>query len=719
MASDAGVASQKALGKFTQHSDIVLALAVVIIVGMMVVPLPSMLLDVLISINISLAITVLLVSMYTREPLEFSVYPSMLLILTLFRLALNISATRLILLHGHAGQVIESFGHFVVGGNYAVGVVVFVILVVIQFVVITNGAGRVAEVAARFTLDAMPGKQMAVDADLNAGLITENEARRRRRSVENEADFYGAMDGASKFVKGDAIAAVIIIIVNIIGGFVIGVLQLKMAPMEAVQTYILLTIGDGLVTQIPALLISTATGIIVTRAASQSNLGSDFARQLLANPRVLIIVAGILFLFALVPGLPKLPFLSVGGVIGATALIVQRTAKRPAADEGDEEEAAGVPRQTESVAELLHVDPLELEIGYSLIPLVDADQGGSLLNRIAIVRRQAALELGLVVPTIRVRDNMQLPPSTYVVKLRSVEISRGELMVNQFLAMGVDPSESELEGIKTVEPAFGLPAIWISAAQRERAEAMGYTIVDPLSVLATHLTEVIRAYAPLILSRQDVQSLLNGLREEYPVVVEELIPGLLSLGEVHRVLQNLLSERISIRDMVTILETLANYARLSRDVDILSEHARHALARSITAQYREHDGAIHAFTIGPDIEELVAGYLQQSEHGLAITIEPRAARAVLESLVKGTEKMVTAGYQPLFLCSSKVRLALRRLSERLPTNLVVLSYDELAPSTEVRSEGIALLDMKGPGIPAPDSGQLGTSPEAAMEDPDA
>lgn len=561
------------LDRILAHSDVGIAVVVVGIVVMMVIPLPTFLLDILITANISAALAIVLATLYTTEPLQFSVFPSLLLVATLFRLALNISSTRLILLHGDAGSVISSFGHFVVGGNVVVGLIVFTILVVIQFVVITNGAGRVAEVAARFTLDAMPGKQMSIDADLNAGVITDEEAKARRTAIAKEADFYGSMDGASKFVKGDAVAAVIIVAINLIGGLSVGVMQQGMGFSQAVQHFSLLTLGEGLVAQIPALLISTATGIIVTRSVGDSNLGQDLAKQLVSQPRALYLAGIVAAGLGLVPGLPKIPFFVIGGAIIAVATLLKRgiaeEAQQAAAAEANA--VATRPAEPENVAALLPLDPLELEIGYGLVPLVDADEGGDLLGRVAMVRRQMATELGLSLAPIRIRDNIQLGSHDYAVKIRGVEVARWSLMPGQLLAMNPGTAELPLDGIPTVEPAFGLPAVWIGEAQRERAEISGYTVVDATSLVVTHLSEVIRRNAAELLGRQDVRALLDSLKERLPAPVEELVPDLMTVGEVQRVLQTLLSEGVPIRDLVTILETLGDKAKLTKDVPILAE----------------------------------------------------------------------------------------------------------------------------------------------------
>ena len=561
-----------ASGSFIEkYSDIIIAIIIVTIVIMLIIPLPTMLLDLFLCLNITLGLVVVMVSIYNVEALDFSVFPSLLLITTLFRLALNVSSTRLILLEGYAGEVITSFGNFVVGGNAVIGFIMFVILIIIQFIVITRGAERVAEVSARFTLDAMPGKQMAIDADLNQGAITDAEASKRRVKIQREADFYGAMDGASKFVKGDAMAAIIIIVINITGGFIIGMVQRNMTALQALQNYTLLTVGEGLVNQIPALLISTATGIIVTRAASESNLGYDLATQLFRNARIFFIVAGVLLLLALVPGLPGVPFLclSIGLFLVGRNLrgSEKKTLEKTEVKKGSKSKEEAT--KPENIISLLQVDPMELEIGYSLIPLVDTGQGGDLLERIVMIRRQCALELGLVVPTIRIRDNIQIKPNAYIIKLKGIEIAKGELLLDHYLAMNSGTVFEEMQGIETTEPAFGLPALWIPEAQREQAELNGYTVVDAVSVLATHLTEVIKVHADEILGRQETQNLVDNLKKTNSSLVDEVVPDLMSVGEIQKVLANLLRERVSIRDMATILEVLADYARATKDTEIL------------------------------------------------------------------------------------------------------------------------------------------------------
>ncbi len=694
-------APKSILRRLLSNSDIVLAVSVIAIVAMMIIPIPPAMLDVLLAFNISVAVTIVLVSLYIERPLDFSVFPSFLLILTLFRLALNVSSTRLILLEGYAGNVINAFGNFVVGGNYIVGIVVFLILMVIQFIVITNGAGRVAEVGARFTLDAMPGKQMSIDADLNAGLISEDDARTRRKMIENEADFYGAMDGASKFVKGDAIAGVIIVMVNIIGGFIIGMIQLNMTLTEALQTYTLLTVGDGLVTQIPALLISTATGIIVTRTASEDSMGADVVAQITSKPRALMIVMVMLFGFALVPGLPKIPFILMGIGIGLVAYFVnkEQTAEIEEQRIIEEQKQAAKPpalAEPESFTNLLQVDALEVEIGYGLIPLVEPGATAGLLDRITMIRRQIAMEMGFILPKIRIRDNLQQPPTVYTIKLRGAEVARGNLMPGQYMAMAAGPVAEQIQGVATTEPAFGLPAVWIDPAHKERAETLGYTVVDPASVVATHLTEVVKLHAPEILNRQDVKDLLDNLKDAYPALVDDLVPNILSLGEVHEVLKNLLRERISIRDLVTILETVSGLASQIKDPDLLAEATRQKLVRSITNQNLSMDGSLHVITLSPRVERLLSQAMGDLSQGISLNLEPGTAQQLLEVTAQQMESLAMKGYTPIVLCSGTVRLVFKRLTERALPNLAVLSYSEVATGVDVHAEG--MIELQVPGI---------------------
>ena len=667
------------ISKLNKFSDVLLALGVVMIVMMMIIPLPPFLLDLLLALNITLSLTIVMISIYNVEPLQFSVFPSLLLVTTLFRLALNVSATRLILLQGYAGEVILAFGSFVVGGNAVVGFIVFVILILIQFIVITKGAERVAEVAARFTLDAMPGKQMAIDADLNAGLINDNEARTRRRNIQREADFYGAMDGASKFVKGDAIAAIVIIVVNILGGFVIGMVQRDMSILQALQTY----------NQIPALLISTATGLVVTRAASEDNLGHDIAAQLLAYPRVFFLVAAVLTVLAAVPGLPGIPFLSIAILISGLGYILQKTAKtaqETAVTQQEEKELEEV-RKPENIVSLLQVDPIELEIGYSLIPLVDVAQGGNLLDRVVMIRRQCALEMGIVVPTIRIRDNIQLKPNAYVIKIKGIEVAKGELLLDHFLAMNPGAVTEEIPGEETMEPAFGLPALWIHEAYRERAELSGYTVVDPISVLATHLTEVVKSHCDELLGRQDVQTLIDSVKQDHPAVVSELVPAMLSVGDIQKVLVCLLKERVSVRDLVSIMETLADTATFTKDPEVLAEYVRRTLSRNISRQYIQNN-TLTCITLDPQTENMIVSSVQHSDRGSFVNLDPGSMQQFIGSLSTEIQKLTTAGFHPVLLTSPASRLYVRKLTERIAPNLVILSFAELENQIEVQSVGM-------------------------------
>src|SRR5579875_3018348 len=687
--------------RLSQSSGMWIAAATVLIVGLMIVPIPPELLDLLLTLNITGAVLILLTTLYTENALSFSVFPTLLLIITLFRLSLNITGTRLILLHAYAGRVIEAFGNVVVGGNYAVGIIIFGILIIIQFVVITNGAGRVAEVAARFTLDAMPGKQLAIDADLNAGLITEADARQRRRDIQRSADFYGAMDGASKFVRGDAVAAVIIVFVNIIGGFFIGIVQQGMTLVQALQRFTLLTVGEGIVTQIPALLMSTATGIIVTRAASEMNFGNELTRQILQEPRAIAITSVLLIVFGFV-GLPPIWMFLMAGVMFALFMRQRDLQRRGLLPRGDGQVGAiaggpmppgvqpGVTAQpavkpAESVVPLLSYDPMELEIGFGLIPLVDVAQGGDLLERITMIRRHAARELGIVVPPIRVRDNLQLKPNTYVVKIYGLEVARAEVMVSRLLAMNPGTATSAIEGIPTTEPAFNLPALWIAESARGDAEMAGYTVIDPTSVIATHLTEIIKANAADLLGRQETSALLDNVKQHYPVVVEELVPNLLTVGEIQRVLQNLLRERIPIRNLLLILENLADGARQTKEIDTLTERVRQALGRHICAEYAE-DGLLSVITVDPRLESLLAEAVRRGEDAYAL-LDPQTVSRIYASLTKQIQAAQSHGLHPIVLSSPQVRLALKRLTERAAPQLVVLSYSEVAPGLRVESIG--------------------------------
>jgi len=677
------------LAEALRSPDVLFALALVSIVMMMVVPLPPFILDVFLAMNIALALVILLVSVYTKEALEFSAFPSLLLVATLFRLSLNVSSTRVILTgEGAKITIIKAFGNFVIGGNYLVGIVVFSILVVIQFIVITKGAERVAEVAARFTLDAMPGKQMAIDAELGAGSIDNDEARLRRKNIQREADFYGAMDGASKFVKGDAIAGIIITIINILGGLAIGVLQRGESALDALQVYTLFTVGDGLVTQIPALLIATATGIVVTRAGSDSSLGLELTEQLASRPKVLSITAAMLGFMGLIPGLPKFSFLLLSVFFGSMAYLVHTkelsTLKKK---EDDKKEKAVAPGKPEDVSSLLSVDPLELEIGYNLIPLVDANQGGDLLNRITLIRRQIAIDLGLVVPPIRIRDNIQLQPSTYVIKIKGVEIDRYEIIADQFLAMNSGTATGTVNGIEVTEPAFGLPAIWVNQSLRERAELAGYTVVDPSTVIATHLTEIVRKNAHEILGRQELQSILETVKATYPLIVEEVIPGAISHPVLLKVLQNLLREGISIRNMVSILEALADCKGIT-DIDTLTEIVRQGLSRHICKALADEQGVIHVISLDPRLEQVLANSLQKIDGTTQLALDPKVASDFLAKLKERVDEVAQEGKTPILLCASALRLSLKRLTERIAPRMAVLAYNEIPTTFQLESIGL-------------------------------
>jgi flagellar biosynthesis protein FlhA len=668
-----------------RSKDAVMAIALVFIIAMMLIPLPPLAVDLLIVINFALSIGVILLTMYISQPMDFSVFPSLLLLITLFRLGLNISISRQILLQGNAGKVIETFGNMVIGGNYVVGVVVFLMLMIIQFVVITNGAGRVAEVAARFTLDAMPGKQLSIDADLNSGLIDEEEARARRHAIEIEADFYGAMDGASKFVRGDAIAAVIVMLVNILGGFIIGVVQRKLTLLDALQSYTLLTVGAGLAIQIPALIVSSASGLIVTRTTSEVSLGNDVIGQL-SNFNVLLIGTIIIGALGMIPGLPKLPFLLVGSILGMAAYTTRRFQQRAA--EPPPSPPVTEPETPQDMLKLLVVDPVELEVGYGLIPLVDENQPDNLLRRITAIRRQLLSELGLVLPIVRVRDNLRIPPQSYRIKIRGEEVAKGELMLDRYLAIPGTEADEKLQGIPTTEPAFGLPALWISEAEKGRAELMGYTVVNPLSVIGTHLLEVVRNNAPDLLDRQMVQDMLDQLRNKAPATVDGLIPEHLTLAEVHLVLKNLLRERVPIRDLGTILEVLAQPANVTRDPNILSEAVRQALSRTISNQYRDENGYLHVFTLSPTLENTLRESLTSTDKGLGFQIDANLAQAIIYRTGEQMEKVAKLGHFPILLCSRELRLAMRRLLEQTFPNLVVLAYSEISPSLKVKAHGM-------------------------------
>jgi flagellar biosynthesis protein FlhA len=681
------------LDRIGRNSDLGLAVGLVGILAVMVVPMPPFLIDVMLSLAIAVSVMLLLTAIYAQKALDFSIFPSLLLISTLFRLALNVATTRKILLNGAqegtaaAGDVIKAFGEFVVGGNYAVGIVVFTILVIINFIVITKGAGRVAEVAARFTLDAMPGKQMAIDADLNAGLINEEEARRRRSEIAREADFYGAMDGASKFVRGDAIAGILIVLVNIVGGIIIGTLQKGMDIGAAAQTFTLLTVGDGLVTQIPALIISTAAGIIVTRTASGTNYSQEFSKQLFTNSKALYASAGVMGFMGIVPGLPLVPFWALGGgLYGIARRITNAEKAKKSADEAKAAAEKAKPSQ-EKLETLLQVDTLELEVRYGLINIVDADQNGDLLERITNIRKQFALDYGIIVPPLRIRDNLELKPGDYQVMLKGVQIGQGSLMVGHLLAMDPGNVSDAIAGIPTKEPAFGLDALWITARQKEDATFAGYTVVDLSTVIATHLTELIRGHAPELLGRQELQSLIDALKTSAPKVVEDVIPNLLSTGSILKVLKNLLREGVSIRDLRTILEALAEAAPTQKDPQLLTEHVRTALARQITTTLVAPSGELLLLTLDRQIEETIAAGILQTDQGQQLSLDPEFVRKLVAELNQWVTEALQQTSSAVVLCSPMIRHHLKGLVDRFIPGVVVLSHNEITPNVNVKSVG--------------------------------
>ncbi|NQT20824.1 MAG: flagellar biosynthesis protein FlhA [Planctomycetes bacterium] len=680
--------------KMVRHSDVALAVAVVVVLVVLVIPIPPMLLDILLTINISLGLVILLVTLSATESLEFSTFPSLLLFVTLFRLALNVASTRLILLHGYAGEVITAFGDFVVGGNIVVGLIVFLILVIIQFVVITKGSGRIAEVAARFTLDAMPGKQMAIDADLNAGLITEKEARERREKISREAEFYGAMDGASKFVRGDAIAGIIITLINILGGIIIGAMK-GMAVPEAVKTYAILTVGDGLVSQIPSLIIATASGILITKASSKNKLSHDLTGQLLSQPKSLLIAGAILLFFGLVPGLPNVPFFVMAGVFG---LLYHFTRRAASTREAHDEPAAagagaqGAPDDPDDLRGLLGVDRLGLEVGYRVIPLVAPDSGGGLLDKISAIRKRLAKALGFVIPPVRIKDNVQLQPESYRILLRGEQIGEGALSVDGLLAMDAGNVVEKVAGVQTTEPAFGLPALWIDTAQKEIAEMNGYTVIDPITVLVTHFSELVKRYAHEILCREDVSKLVDNLKAENPTVVDELIPNLLPLSVVQRVLANLLREKVPILDLGAILEALANHAATTKDPEILTEFVRQGLARTICSRYADNNGVLQTIAFDPALEQSLIQNISRE------AIEPGLAQRVVKEVGEAFKQAVSSGVDSVLLTSSLVRRHVRNLISSSLPDLPVLSYNEIPPSFQVAS--VATVGAEQNEVPA-------------------
>lgn len=718
--------SDHPLLKLLKFSDVATAVGLIGVIFMLIVPLPSWLLDVLLVLNIAMAIVILLISIYIEEPLQFSVFPTLLLCFTLFKLSLDVSSTRMILLYGNikdpvtgdpigAGHLIPAFAKVVVGGNLIVGFIMFIILIIVQLMVITSGAERIAQVAARFTLDAMPGKQMAIDADMHSGIIDADEARRKRKTVERESDFYGSMDGAGKFVKGDSMASIVIMVINIVGGILIGIVYHSMPAMEALNTFAILTIGNGLTTTIPGFLVSTAMGMVVSRAASDSNLGDDLAKQLTARPDVLKLAAGFMMLIGVLglTGLmafPPIPFMCLGGffyffgvVLGKKDDVGEELIDGPpdaagaapggaaGAAAGGAAPGGGGDKKPESVVQLMQVDAISLEVGRGLLSLVDPREGAKLLERVTSIRRHVAMELGIVVPGVRFRDNLQLKPNTYVIKIKEIEVAQGEVQVNQFLAIGPEDKLKNLRGIKTVDPTYGMPGVWISPEQRGDAERYGCMIFDPVSVVATQLTEVVRSHASELLGRQEVQALIDTIKKTHPAVVKELIPDALQLGEVQKVLQNLVKERVSIRDLVSILETLADNVHMTKDPEMLTEFARVALSRSICKEYQNNEGTINVITLDPGIEQTIQASIQRTDQGSFLTIDPMVGQEILQAISQQVDALSEKGLQPILLTSPPIRPALRKLTERSFPSLVLLSWNEIAPKVNVNS--VAMVAM--------------------------
>ncbi|GBD06912.1 Flagellar biosynthesis protein FlhA [bacterium HR21] len=677
------------LQRLSRQPDIALVVGILGILTLLIFPLPTPLLDVLLALNLTVSLLVLLVALYVRHPLELSVFPSLLLITTLFRLGLNVATTRLILGQAHAGEIIRAFGSFVVAGNYVVGFVIFLILVLINFVVIVKGANRIAEVAARFTLDALPGKQMSIDAELNAGFITEHEARQRREQLAREADFYGAMDGAAKFVRGDAIAGLVITVVNIVGGLIIGIAQRGMDVVTALQTYTVLTIGDGLVSQIPALLISVAAGMVVARSSTRDYLELELGRQFGQQPRAVVATAVAALVLAFLPGLPMVPFLVLALALGAVAYVLIRRQQLQEAQRRAEEAArARMPERPAepSPEELLRVDPVEIELGYGLLPLVDETRGGNLLQRITNVRRQLAAELGVLLPPVRIRDNLRLEPEEYLIRIRGNEVARNKVYPGMVMAMNPGTAEGELSGIHVTEPVFGLPAVWIPAAQREEAEMMGYTVVEAATVLVTHLTELLRRHAWRLLTRQDVRQLLEHLRREYPALVEEVTPENLPLGTLQHVLQNLLREGVPIRDLALIVETALEYAKTTKNADVLTEYVRHALGETLRKLYQDARGVVHVAVLAPEVERLLTTQLQQAPQpaGTAtLGLPPELVQQLRQAVARALEQLIALGYPPVLMCSTPLRPYLYRMLATTFPMVAVLSYTELPADTPV------------------------------------
>ena len=686
----------KRLKIFSQNSDLMIPVGILIILSMMIVPIHPTLLDLLLALTLSISIVILLITVYTKKPLDFSAFPSVLLMMTLFRLSLNVASTRNVLLRGSsegtsaAGEIIRSFGEFVVEGNYVVGIIVFIILVIINFMVITKGAGRVAEVAARFTLDAMPGKQMAIDADLNAGLINDSEAKQRRKDVASEADFYGSMDGASKFVRGDAIAGILITAINLIGGIIVGVGQFDMDMAQAAETFTLLTVGDGLVSQVPALIISTAAGVIATRNTSDDALGAQLSKQFSIHPKAIYMAAAVLAIFGLIPGLPKFPFFALSATLGFMAWRIEDKQAKAKVEEAkaDSEEKKATP---DNLEDLLALELVELEVGYGLVNLVDSEQNGDLLERITHIRKQFALDWGVIIPSVRIKDNLELKPGGYSVRIKGITVAEGELVADHFLAMDPGGVIEPVDGIETVEPVFGLPAVWISEDQKDEAQYNGYTVVDLSTVVATHLTEILKSNLHELFGRQELVRILDNFKETYPKIVGDLIPEILNMGQVLKVLQNLLREGVSIRDLRTVLETLAEYGATIKDADALTEFVRQSLYRTITETIRSEQGDIPIFTLDRGIEESIASNLIQTEQGQQLSLDPKITQSILASLNEKIEEATSMGEKMVVLCSPVIRNHFKRLTEKFIPNLMVVSHNELSPDANIRSLGTVRL----------------------------
>jgi len=680
-----------------KNTDVLVTILIVSVILMMIVPIPAVLMDGLLGLNIALSLTIFLVCIYTLKPLDFSIFPSLLLVATMFRLSLNISTTRLILLNGYAGKVINAFGSFVVGGNFIVGFVIFLILVIVNFVVITQGANRVAEVAARFTLDALPGKQMSIDADLNAGIITEEEAKLARKEIASQADFYGAMDGASKFVKGDAIAGVIIVVINLLGGLAIGIIQKGMDFNQALRTYSLLTIGDGLISQIPALLISIATGLIVTRATSDSNLSQQISLQFLAQPKAIGIAAGIIFMVGFLPGMPKAAFFILGAILGTVAYFQARKMKRQKQERMMIEEdlkREELEKSSDEIDQVLYLDLIEVELGYNLISLVESAEYGNLSHRIELIKKQITQETGFIVPPIRIRDNMQLDDNGYSIKIKGISVAENKLFVDKLMVLNPANDGFDIKGIDAREPVFGLEARWLESKDKSLAEEKEYTIIDPVTVLVTHLTEVIKENAGEIFGIADVKKLLDKLSKYNPVVVEEVIPKKMELSDLHQILSNLLKERIPIKDLTTILETLLTRSKLTKNIDLLTEYVRQGLARSITDMYQNPPGVLSVIVIDPDIEQRIMDSLKQDEHSIRSVLDPETVTNIMNEIREEAKRVSLQGYTPIVLCLAPVRLHLAQIAERIKSNIVVLSYEEITQEAKIEPIGMIRLRLK-------------------------